>query len=100
MGVGRGLLLRGVLCRTLGRLEDVERVGATLRGYYLYADHQHAALAAGLGLHMYTVGGNYADVLRQCGIQFIFPEERLLWVGPRGRDPCRWPVSRVRYRRW
>jgi hypothetical protein len=74
----------GVLCRTLGRLEDVERVGATLRGYYLYADHQHAALAAGLGLHMYTVGGNYADVLRQCGIQFIFPEERLLWVGPSG----------------
>jgi hypothetical protein len=26
----------------------------------------------------------YAVVLPQCGIQFIFPEERLLWVGPRG----------------
>jgi hypothetical protein len=72
----------GLLCRTLGCLEDVERVEATLRGYYLYADHQHCSLAAALGLHMYSVGCGYADVVRMGGVRPPFPYERQLWVGP------------------
>lgn len=72
-----------VLCGKLGRVEDIERVEATLRGYYLFADHQHTALAAALGLHMYSVGRNYADVVREGGVQryFCFPEEQQLLVG-------------------
>ena len=78
----------GVLCRTLGRLGEVEQVEATLRGYYLYADHQHMALPAALGLHMYTVGRKYADVVRLGGVELCFPEDRLLWVGPSVEPPA------------
>jgi hypothetical protein len=68
----------GLLCRTLSRLEEVERVEAILRGYYLFADHQHCALAAALALHMYSVGRRYADVVRLGGVEACFPGERLL----------------------
>jgi hypothetical protein len=71
-----------LLCRTLARLDDHERVEATLRGFYLYADDQHRALAFALGLHMYTVGRGYREVARLGGVERLFPGERLVWVVP------------------